>query len=549
MPQYYTGANPETALSSGLMAGFEFVDRIQSRRRQLELQERQMGLAENADQRAEDAAGRAEDEYAHTKERRPILEGREDTDAAFALSERNRAVGRRDEDESARLQLAGAMLEGGGGAPSLQNIADGAQRRAPPNVPQTAQPASVPQTAQPAAAEVPKGPVDLRAAQTARDNDPGVGGLLKKLFVPEPGAAKAANAKNFWNDIAADSNTVGLVYDPDTKKGVDVREIRRNPAPYAGKYLADRKSVSPQLRQSLDLTMGNALKEQLAGLDPKDQRSAGKAQQLNTQLGQLAKATTASAAADGGITRPVKIDDTRVVPAITNAVAKARNAQDILETSPNEMRAATTVVSRIGGSKRLNPAQISALTTLYAHGGIGAEELNNWSKYGTPIAPKQPSVTALGGGYAAIVSEQGVSIMALPGGAGGKETAASQSNRRLLVNDRMKQAYEGIKGMVKAGELSDGSESQHFNEFLQTVKREAPQLQLKTGVPLIGPDGALNLADADPGEIAELLDSYAKFDAGEKQPWFFKGNKSFADYAPQGAASGEEIIDLTSHFQ
>lgn len=43
MAQYYNGTNPETALSSGLMAGFEFVDRIQSRRRELELQERQMG--------------------------------------------------------------------------------------------------------------------------------------------------------------------------------------------------------------------------------------------------------------------------------------------------------------------------------------------------------------------------------------------------------------------------------------------------------------------------------------------------------------------------
>src|SRR5687767_6549518 len=59
MAQYYTGYNPERAFSDGMMTGYDFVDRIRSRRRALELEQRQqaradrgMELAENADARA-----------------------------------------------------------------------------------------------------------------------------------------------------------------------------------------------------------------------------------------------------------------------------------------------------------------------------------------------------------------------------------------------------------------------------------------------------------------------------------------------------------------
>lgn len=551
MPRYYSGANPTTAFSDGLMTGFEFVDRIQQRRRALELEERAqsradrgMALAENSDRRAQTAAEVGEQERVRDNEREDVIDARQTTLFEQGQDEfqRNRRV--RDETEAARGALAESMFSAS--PPSLGAIgAAGAtpRTRAPQataptvtNVRDNGQATDVPDSVQLT------GPVDLRAAQAEKPSGfQRIGAALTQFR----DNARAADAKNFWRGVADVSD--------DSKA-----RIRTEPEKHIDSYLKERESVDPKDRASIDLTMANALKsrktqliEQARALDPNDARAGSRLQRqvadADRHLDSLARATTSSAAADAGITRPVKVDDPRVVPAITAAADRARRSQAVLETTPDELRAATTVVNRVGNAKRLNQKQIAALTTLYAHGQIDAEQLNNWSKYGTPIAPKPQTIQALGGGYAAVVSEQGISIVRLPGNAK-EESASSRSNQRLLVNDRLKQIDDGLKGMVEAGELSEGSANQHFNKFLQIVKREAPNLQLKSGIPLLGPDGALNLSDTDPGEVAETLEMYRQYDKGEEQPWFFKGGKTFSEYAPQ-APGGEEITDLTSAFQ
>lgn len=557
MPNYYSGANATTSFSEGLMAGYDFVDRIQSRKRQLDLEERAQARADRQMEIAEDVNADRNTQFDFEMDRAQTTAGQQDTlfgqgqdDRKVAVSERDRAIRVRDEVEGARTDLAGGMLSGGGGlgaigAAGLASGPPGTARRAATPVPQTEQPA---------------GPVDLRAAQRDIDNAPGFVDRIKTFVGEQREGHKTQNAERFWGSVVDTNNAAGTSYSPTAGHTVELRDVRLNPAKYADQYLKERERVSPEARATLDLTMSNALKDrsmqlgvQIGQLDAADPRNAGKIRSLgndliavNRNIATLAKSATSSAAADAGITRPVKVDDARVVPAITAAADKARQVQPILDTTPDELRAAMTVVTRAGSAKRLNQKQMSALTTLYAHGQIDAEQLTNWSKYGTPIAPKQPTVQALGGGYAAVVSDGGISLLRLPGDSK-TEPASSRSNQRMLVNDRLKQINDGLQGMVEAGELSDGSANQHFNKFLQIVKREAPNLQLKSGIPLLGADGALNIGEADPGEVAELLSSYSQYDKGEEQPWFFKGGKTFSEYAPQ-AAGGESIIDLTSAF-
>jgi hypothetical protein len=574
MPQYYSNSNIGTSFSDGLMAGYEFVDRIRMRREEAEQRKREndradrgMNLAEHADTRAEAASERAKQEYEHDTKRRVTTEANEDTDRAFLVDERKRAVGNRDQDESARATLADAVLSS---QPSDgMSVVGGGGRAAAPRQTQPGAPAPAgapaPQAGSAPAPEVPSGPINLRKAQQDADNAPGFIDRLKNWATESQTEQKAGQkkrtAESFWGEVANPKSTVGTMYHEGIGHSVPLREVRLDPAKYSGQYLKDRDNVPVDARASIDMTMSDALHEkqtdlanQIKALDPKDQRNAGKINALTQQLiavnndsDAVGQALTKSAAADAGIKHPVKVDDPRVVPAIVSAAERSRGAQEIPLTTPGEIRAATVVAQRAGGGKRVNEKQLAALTTLYKHGQIDAEQLTNWSKYGSPIAPKAPQIQALGGGYAAVVSENGISIMELPQQKGAA-SAASLSNRRLLNQDRLKELYEGFKGMVDAGELSDGNANQHMNKFLQTVKRQGAALQLKTGIPLFGEDGSLNLADTDPGEIAELLSSYQQFDKGEEQPWVFKGGKSFTDYAPERGGD-DEILDLTGAFQ
>src|SRR5690606_21575330 len=130
MPQYYTGANPETAASTGLMAGFDFVDRIFERRRQREMQERaearadrQMQLIENADDRAERSLTFNQDIASSQLELAKNADARAAAAEKRTADEYTRAVRERDEIQSARRALAGSMDFSG--APTLQSIGAG----------------------------------------------------------------------------------------------------------------------------------------------------------------------------------------------------------------------------------------------------------------------------------------------------------------------------------------------------------------------------------------------------------------------------------------
>lgn len=568
MPQYFNNAQQSTAFSDGLMTGFNFIDSIQARRRALELEERAqsradrgMALAENSDRRAQTAAEVGEQERMRDNEREDVIDARQTTLFEQGQDEfqRNRRV--RDETEAARGALAESMFSAS--PPSLGAIgAAGATPRT--RVPQATAPAvtnvrdngqatDVPDSVQPT------GPVDLRAAQRDVDNAPGFVDRIKNFGVATREGEKTRTAESFWGEVANPKSTVGTVHHNGIGHSVAMRDVRLDPAKYSEQYLQDRDRVPPEARASLDLTMSNALKEkstqlaaQIAQLDPSDPKVRSLGNQLittNNRMTTLAKAATSSAAADAGITRPVKVDDARVVPAITTAADRARQTQSILETTPDELRAASTMVSRMGGAKRLNQKQIAALTTLYAHGQIDAEQLNNWSKYGTPIAPKQATVHAIGNGTAIIMTPDG-QMSFINTASSGTSGGMKDSEARLRQKENMSVMFNAIQGAVDNGDL-EGDPKALFAAMLTTLGRTAAEIESKHGVPLVDPkDNAVRFQNISSTEAAELAQGFVQFHNHEVDtPWYrWKQGKGFTSYLPE-TLSPDEIIDMTSEFR
>lgn len=228
MPNYYSGADPTQAFSSGLMAGYEFIDRIKARaeqQRQLKLQEERdterLGMqrdefafnkkvGEHNYERGLTVEGRQDSDYAHAKVRQPILETQQDAEAKARLRGENLRGDYAQEqlDEAKRNQALedqsggaiASMIErnrtlgsiGQQGVPWDNSYVPQPQG-APPAV-QTSAPTSAgaPATGAPPAAApgepsiyeprydvgkpkppAPAGPIDLAEAQAAEDKRPG----------------------------------------------------------------------------------------------------------------------------------------------------------------------------------------------------------------------------------------------------------------------------------------------------------------------------------------------------------------------------------------
>lgn len=549
MPQYYTGANPETAASTGLMAGFDFVDRIFERRRQREMQERaearadrQMQLIENADDRAERSLTFNQDIASSQLELAKNADARAAAAEKRTADEYTRAVRERDEIQSARRALAGSMDFSG--APTLQSIGAGGVMQTAPATPTAAAPI-------PAKAPAPTEPVDLRAAQRERDDQPGFIERITNAFSDTRKRYETTKKASFWKDVA-DVNKDVEISGSAARMGIapDPRDapqaVRRNPLQYVDRYLADRDAVDATSRKSLDLTMANALKERRAELVTDNSPAAKESlARVEDQLNKLSKAMLTSAMPDAGINRPtVKADDERLVPAIVDAAKNATAVQDgMVVASPDELRGARALAARVSGAKRLNQKQVQALTTLYAYGQISTEELHNWSKYGAPIAPPPPKVTALGSGYGVVATENGIAFIGLhgagaPGGLKDSEVRQREQNAVKFLSDQ-------LGSLVSAGELSDGSAQQHMAKLLQFIQREGQNIGIPGGGTLVDQQGKLHLEALDPGTLAELVAGYEAYDKGEVQPWIRKGGKSFSEYLP----SGEQVIDLTDAFR
>lgn len=225
MPQYFTGANPENAFAAGLMAGYDFVDRIQARREQLRLQRRaearddqrfemdkeafatnqeatklNMRLATSQDARAATAAEQQTDTFNYNKGLRPVLEQRAEAAEKRAQQEAEESKQTSDINQEAGLlgiqtireqkqfekALAGAISRASGASPLTQVGMQGVgQPWDPPgatqDAPGAASPSATPPAAEPSIWEPrykvgetpPPAPLNLKDAQAKADKRPG----------------------------------------------------------------------------------------------------------------------------------------------------------------------------------------------------------------------------------------------------------------------------------------------------------------------------------------------------------------------------------------
>jgi hypothetical protein len=600
MPRYYSGANVVDSASEGLLAGFAFVDNLRARRRALDLQEREQA---RADERM--ALARLQDRRAQEQHDLALATGQEQAERARILfdqqqEERSRLLEKRAQNEAERGAFAKDLPWG-----RLVGIGQSVLRRATPSpapaqaaapaaattaatamaapaaatTTATAAPAATASTdapateSQPAApAESAPAPVDLREARERRAAEPGLVGRVKKFVADQERKGRENSAKEFWRNVTnLDMSDAEYRYSSLSGAGAKLGDVRTDPAKFAYMYLKDRDAVDPTDRATLDLTMSNALKErsnqiaqQIQSLDPNDQRNQGRIKALtdqyievNRNLDELSKAVTKTAARDAGITRPVKPEDPRVVPAIVQAVEKAREVQPIISTTPDELRAARQIAMRASNAPRLTERQIQALTTLYMNGEITTEEIMNWSLYGQPIAPKQPTIQPLGDGYYAVVTENGITLGGTPTAGMGALAALAKarggnaemkdSEVRLRQKENLTSMFNIISGAVKNGDL-DGDPNALMGEMLQVIGRTAGEVQSLRNIPLIDQYGAVRFHMLSPTEVAELTRGFIQYYRGEVDtPWYRFGiprGQRFVDYLPE-SPSPEQIEDWT----
>lgn len=513
MAQYYTGYNPERAFSEGMMTGYDFVDRIRSRRRALELEERQqaradrgMDLAENADARA------AESHQLGTEESRlrlDALPGQLEqqrrlsdltiNDTEFRVNRNPTAAAQQDAQHALSMDAGRAQLDAAREArqlardqrSSLAGIAgmmfSSEEEPSPSAMPSPPQPGSRLQTAQPTPASTPSAPaapVDLRTQP-----------------VPESGVTKAAKAVRRFVDErqTQHANAMWKAYAEPSNLP---HRFLAEPHLALRQYKADRNKLEPALRESWDLTIKNDLTE--------------RGKPVPAWLNQAAAPASApELVADAGIKSPVKVSDERVVNVARVAAANA-SGSPVPIVSQDQMRMMNTQLTRMNGNHRLTPKQVETITNAARNGAISLEQVRNYSQYGTPFAPASPKIHNFG---------KGVGLMEFPGGryawlqAPGSNGAKTTRDTAQVFGELEKD----INGFIKAGKIDGNAENPQGRAFasdaIALLTANAPRFQEQTGIRVIDANGELDItAFENPQYRRVLIDWSNNTRNGERNP-------------------------------
>lgn len=513
MAQYYTGYNPERAFSDGMMAGYDFFDRIRSRRRALDLEERQqaradrgMELAENADARA------AESHQLGTKEaqlRLDALPGQLEqqrrlsdlsiNDTEFRVNRNPTVAAQQDAQHALSMDAGRAQLDAAREAQQLardqrSSLADIAgmmfgpeEERSPSAMSSPPQPGSLLQTAQQTPASTPSasaGPVDLRTQP-----------------VPESAVTKAAKAVRGFVDRrqTQHANAMWKAYAEPSNLP---HRFLAEPHLALRQYKADRNKLEPALRESWDLTIKNDLTE--------------RGRPIPAWLNQpVTPASAPELVADAGIKSPVKVSDERVVNVAQVAAANASGGPMPILTQ-DQMRMMNTQLTRMNGNNRLTPKQVETITNAARNGAISLEQVRNYSQYGAPFAPASPKIHNFG---------KGVGLMEFPGGryawlqAPGSDGASSTKETSQTFSDLEKD----INGFIVAGQIDGDPERpagrMHASGAISLLTANAPRFQQQTGIRVIGADGELDLSTfKNPQHRRVLIDWYNNTKTGERNP-------------------------------
>lgn len=550
MPQYFNGADPTNAFAAGMMAGYDFIDRIKARNETLRLQKRaevrddqRFGMEQTAfkqrteltDLQIQDTRGDIADEGVQRKYRDDVLKPRATTEfegqqklqgvqtetAEYGLqtAKDRKAVG----EEMARmnLQAPDPLTLGGIGAQSGQAEA------APPAAGKPAK-ATPPATA-------PAPPVDLGEQQRQYEAQPGplqrVANAVTTAWTTWRDESKAAGANVEWKGIANFNNQPAgtIVKDPTTGKGVLVDDIRRDLGRYAPKYLQDRDQVDPKDRATLDLSVGSALKKEQGvlqqqmealGADAGDLSKAGKRTALNAKLDtnrrnmdDLTRAMSKGSAAEAGITKPTDMNDPAAVTAITSAGDAVRKAGTTPSTNQAEINGLTTRMGRMNPA-RLTPKQIDTLSRAYALGIIDQQTLNNWKLYGGPLAPAKPTTIKFENA-ALLINPDGSKSWIIPPNADAKNRGAAleKSNKVLSMLSRQFESH------IAQGNLPDakkGSGEVYADRLLQAIASNAQLIEDKTGIRVKDENGNVDTEEifGDPINTVRLTNWLVNYENG-----------------------------------
>jgi hypothetical protein len=517
MPQYYTGYNPERAFSDGMMTGYDFVDRIRSRRRALDLEERQqaradrgMELAENADVRAteshqlatEDARLRLDALPGHLEQQRRLSDLAID-DTEFRVGRNPTLATQQDAQHALSMDTGRAHLAAAREALSnarahrkslaeisaLELRAADAERDAAATTPTTPgmqfTQSAVPSQAEAGAVEQ-SGPVDLRKIP----DPPTLGQKIVGAVQAFRQERRERSARTFWT-TAADPNKSLL------------HGVRRNPAPFVDQYQKDRKFLDPQNRASWDLTISNTLTEN------------GKP--IPAWLSEpVAPATTREIVADVfPNSKSVKASDPRLIAAAETAVGLSE-AGDIPTMTSNQARLMTTQLARFGAQQKLTPEQVRVVTEAARNGAISLEQVRNYAHFGTAFAPASPKIHNFG---------KGVGLMEFPGGryawlqAPGSEGPTNTKAASQVFSDLEKD----FNGFIVGGQIEGDPEKPHgrmlASNAVALLTANAPQFEQQTGIRVLDAGGELDMAAfKNPQYRRVLIDWANNVVKGERNP-------------------------------
>lgn len=258
--------------------------------------------------------------------------------------------------------------------------------------------------------------------------------------------------------------------------------------------------------------------------------------ELRTAGDAVAKSTIGAVVKDG----TAKVGDNTAGALTVAGQQMAASRGGVPTVTGSQYNANQTALNRLATTtnKRLTPKQMTDLTWGYAHGIISAEQLSNAGRFGTLDKPEKPTIQPIGDGRAAIVGPDGGISLIDFGNPKGSAEALKENEAALKEN------LGQLQGFFKEtyGKTAQAS----FNDFLEQIKRAGPDIQIKSGLPLVDPtNGKLNLSYLDQGEVAYLARKYKENTDNNTGfvSWvrgFFSKDKTLSDVISQDQPNANE---------
>lgn len=502
MPQYYTGYNPETAFSQGMMTGFSFVENIKQRRRQIELEERELARRDSNDKFNRDMAIR-QDERAG-----------ESHDVAM-------------QDSKLRLEKLPTILQQQvrSGELSIED-AEHAQSRRPVLEEQQDKAFATQQTL--AGEQI----GSLREnRQLARDQRQTLGNIAEMELqrgLEQPSVGEAAPSA--LNTTAASAQPVAAPASASTSEKASSPPARTS----GGRGSPNTYSPAPFVKPGTP----NVTEPE----KPSASRTSGGRGSSNIFTAPTARAFVR----DAGVTKPVKASDSRVTDIAQTAVTQSVGAPPSIAT-PEQNRLMNTQLARMAGKTKLTPEEVATISRAASLGVISLDQVRNYQQYGTAFAPIAPVFKSMGAGGGVMVYPNGYQIIP-PGGKNGTKTAQT-------IAGGLKRTDNYFAALVQSESLDGDPDkpalaaSKHTTDMIRLVAANASAVEQSLHFSVVDQNGELDMSVfADPVKSAALADFYLKTIRGNRDPRETEMPIENSDRAAESLPAAQPI-DLTHMFQ